>query len=85
MEQHPMAEMAQEMARREQTGDAGPLVFIPGPEYDMDDPETREIVNMVHESYAQQNAEREARALRSENSALRDMLEANGIELPDHL
>lgn len=85
MEQHPMAEAAQERQNWESLGHGGDMVYIPGPEDDMSDPDSVEIINMVQESYHRQNVDRRERELRTQNDSLRELLEAHDIAVPDDI
>ena len=82
--EHPMAEHARSFVHREETGRLPDDVYYPDAE-DVADPDSHEVAALVREQYAQNNAERHAAALRDENSALRNLLTVNGIEVPEGL
>jgi hypothetical protein len=81
--EHPMADHMRSFQHREETGHLPDDVYLPTDEDDMSDPETREIIEVVQEQYARNNANRREEALRNENAALRQVLEENGIDVPD--
>lgn len=82
--EHPMTEYARSFAHREATGHLPDDVYYPDAE-DVADPDSHEVAALVREQYDRSNTERHAAALRDENSALRDLLTENGIEVPKDL
>ena len=82
-EEHPMADYARSFSYREKNGHLPDDIYRPGPEDDPLDPDQQEIRSLVEEGYAHNNAKRRDERLRTENRVLRELLEENGIEVPD--
>lgn len=56
------------------------VAFSPEPDDDFQDPE---IMEMVADTYARDNQRRRESNLQTENTRLRELLEENGVEIPD--
>lgn len=82
-EEHPMADYARSFYYRETHGHLPDDVFHPGPEDDPWDPDQQEVRALVEEQYAENNARRREETLRNENAALRQIIEDNGLPLPE--
>lgn len=81
--EHPMSDHMRSLQYREENGRLPDDVYFPTDEDDMSDPETLEIIGMVQDQYARNNANRREETLRHENAALRQIIEDNGLPLPE--
>lgn len=68
---------------REEHGHLPDDVYIPGPEDDLSDPDTREVIAHVIEGYDINNRKRADERQRIRIATLENLLAEHGIEIPE--
>ena len=83
MSLHVDREYMRHFQHQEETGHPPDDVYIPGPEDDLSDPDTLEIIEHVIEGYDIANRKRHEQRQRERISLLEDVLRENNIEIPE--
>lgn len=76
-------ELMRAFQHQEETGYLPDDVYIPGPEDDMSDPDTREVIEHVVEGYDIANRRRWEERQRVRIATLERLLTEHGIEIPE--